>query len=598
MSETWQNATQTLTAHPAKILSATSEQDVVEFIKDALANNKRIRPAGGGHSWYPLVLIEDSVEPDDGDYYIVKFDKMNHVAVDSSNRLLVEPGATMGDLTPVMKSSGRAFPTEGVIPQVIELGGFIAAGCHGTGWQEPTVPDLVHAITIVLSITDATGNPYVCTFSDAGIEACHIYQGSNKVEVQAPASIQSIAGPDLMSALRVSLGSMGLMSQMSFNTVPMFQLYAQDTTQNDMEEIISRTDPSKLEAHVTGNDYLELFWFPFNSLTPGCNFDVKAAESKSETGQFLQLAECIVQVIGQISSSSPPSILPSKIWLKTANKNQPPPPPDSYPTTVPADDPFETWLGGKALDLLINVPDSLLGIPGWMITLYGLRYLIDGPAYAKANDHYVADAPEVFNYQSSAFPIVDFSFAVPMDLSNSQQAYQNIADAWYAVVDAAVDALQHGQSVPERFPINVTLHARFIKNSGAMISPAYQPPGSNNDTMHTCFIEFLSYAVPPPGENPFEQKRYKEYYAAWDAVCQSIGKKWLALGGQRARPHWAKDWQTIANEGIYEHIRQSFQYDASSQYGVNNLDTFKRLRDTMDPGNMFMNNYIEKIFVS
>ena len=215
-------------------------------------------------------------------------------------------------------------------------------------------------------------------------------------------------------------------------------------------------------------------------------------------------------------------------------------------------------------------------------------------AYAQANDNYVAYAPEAFNYQGAAFPIVDFSFAMPMDLSKGDEPYQMVADAWYAVVEAVIEASKGNapwasdqDNIYNRWPVNVTLHARFIKNSSAMISPAYQPPGSDNT--HTCFIEFLSFAPPP--EAP-DIDNYKKYFQTWTDFCRDLGKKWMQIGGPNSRPHWAKDWQMLNDDGIYEHIRNSFQYG-----GSNNLDTFKNnVRDKLDPSNTFMNKYIELIF--
>ena len=200
-------------------------------------------------------------------------------------------------------------------------------------------------------------------------------------------------------------------------------------------------------------------------------------------------------------------------------------------------------------------------------------------AYQTAADDYIAPATRFYHYQKSAFPVLDFSVAIPMDAS-SDPYYQGISEAWYAVVDAVADWAANKSEFYQRYPVNVTLHARFTKNSQALLSPAYQPAGSE---VHTCWIEFVSGAPTPAEPN---ETWYQNYINTWTAFCRLIGPQWLELGG---RPHWAKQWQVLDTPDIriYEQLQHL--------YG-DNLTQFKAVRDELDPTETFLYPWTEKIF--
>jgi hypothetical protein len=75
------------------------------------------------------------------------------------------------------------LPTAGVLPS-INATGFVAAGCHGTGWDQPTVSDLIYAVDII----GADGQ--IHTFSED-------------------------TTPDDMNTVRVSLGMLGVIAKVS-----------------------------------------------------------------------------------------------------------------------------------------------------------------------------------------------------------------------------------------------------------------------------------------------------------------------------------------------------------------------------------------------
>jgi hypothetical protein len=133
---------------------------------------------------------------------------------------------------------------------------------------------------------------------------------------------------------------------------------------------------------------------------------------------------------------------------------------------------------------------------------------------------------------------------------------QSRTQAWNAVV-----AITSALAAQGEFPFNLTLNARFIRNSSALLSPAL---GNG----HTCFIEVLSYCSTP----------------GWANFSAIVAREWMKLPG--ARPHWPKEFQQIP--GIVPFIRGAFG---------SGLRRFLEIRDELgvDPGKMFVNPYLNRV---
>ncbi len=473
---TWKNWAHTLTSEPKQLLRPRSEGDVVEIVKQAAREGQRVRAAGSGHSWSPGV-------PTDG-YQVLG----EHLTQPGSGRPWVEtrggqttvrvgPGLTQGQLQHVTQPHGLAFGTMGVVYD-IQMGGFVANGCHGTGWMQPTVSDLLCGMRVVL----ADGS--VREFSDA-------------------------QDAEAMNFARVNLGSIGVITELSFRPTTLFNAHAIDETR-PMEDLVSRTDPTVLRDVVTSpdNPYVELFWFPFNTR----------------------------------------GVLEGEVWFK-----------HYAPTDAPIDgrapnrswDRIEAEFGQAPYYELTFNPSST---PELMPLLWKL---------VPTRDEYVAAVPDVYHYQHYTFPVTDFSFAIPIIDGD----FGPVCKAWYEFVDGVGRYADRGE-----YPCNVTLHARFIKNSQSLLSPSFAPAGS---TTHFCYIEGVTFQprhveVDSPGVRQFHR------------FAQEIGPKWMAHGG---RPHWGKAFTDIP--GVFEHVRSS--------YG-DNLSRWLAWRDGLDPDRMFWNGFMDRIF--
>lgn len=219
----WKNWAGNVSSTPEYAAYPETREDLVEIVRRARAEGKKIRVAGKGHSWSPLV-------PTDG--LMVFVDRLNKVSVDVSNpaepRVTVETGATVADVIAECRKFKVCLPTN-VVPELIQYGGLVATGSHGSGWDMPTLSDLIESIDII----DSSGT--VRVYTEAGV------------------------GGDVMNAARLNLGLFGIIHRMTLRAAPAFNVRATDSTRARMSDTLR-----DVKEIVRGHDYVDLIWFPFN----------------------------------------------------------------------------------------------------------------------------------------------------------------------------------------------------------------------------------------------------------------------------------------------------------------------------------------------
>jgi D-arabinono-1,4-lactone oxidase len=146
--------------------------------------------------------------------------------------------------------------------------------------------------------------------------------------------------------------------------------------------------------------------------------------------------------------------------------------------------------------------------------------------------------------------------------------FTNVVKAWYQAVNYVRE--KYPQSV---YPLTCCLHARFTKNSQALLPPAYAPPNSNT---HYCWIEVLS--AYPKSESDANNR--KKDMASYQDLVNTVGSTWI--NQMQGRPHWAKYWQYIPGINVKSLFPQS------------NLDQFNNLRRDLDPKGMFLNSFLKR----
>ncbi|MTV24294.1 FAD-binding protein [Nitriliruptoraceae bacterium ZYF776] len=212
MAASWRNWAGNASCRPRIVERPRDEGDVVAAIAAAGRDGRRVRVVGTGHSFTPLAVTDDT---------------LLDVAALRGLRHLDEDGtATFGAGTPLHEASellaahGRAFENLGDIA-VQTVAGAVGTGTHGTGARFGNLSSTVvggRLVTAAGEVLDVDG--------------------------------------DLLPATQVSLGALGVLTEVRVRTVPAFTLEAVEAVR-PVDEVLA-----DLDDFVDGVDHAEFFWFP------------------------------------------------------------------------------------------------------------------------------------------------------------------------------------------------------------------------------------------------------------------------------------------------------------------------------------------------
>lgn len=217
-SGTWANWSGELSCSPAEVVRPRTVEELREAVLRAADAGRRVRVAGAGHSFTPVV-------PTDGT--LVRLDALDRVLdVDrSAGTVTVQAGASLHALSRALEQEGLALANLGDI-DVQAVGGALATATHGTGLAKPSLSAQVAA----LEVMDAAGALH------RGAEDDH---------------------PALWRAARVSVGVTGITTTVEMRAVPAFTLRRVDD-QEPLEEVLD-----SLDERVRAAEHFELFCFPY-----------------------------------------------------------------------------------------------------------------------------------------------------------------------------------------------------------------------------------------------------------------------------------------------------------------------------------------------
>jgi FAD-linked oxidoreductase len=219
---TWQNWAGNVTATPARELAPRSAEEVAIEVVKAAADGLSIRMAGTGHSFTPTVST-DGVLLRPGALTAIR-------SVDPEVGLVtVEAGCPLRVLNEALFARGLSLTNMGDI-QVQTVAGATQTGTHGTGRASGGMAAQIAALELVLA--------------DGSIVTC-----------------SADSQPDLFAAARVGLGSLGLVTAVTFKVEPTFLLHAREEPMR-WSELMSR-----LTELISDNEHFEFFWFPHSE---GC----------------------------------------------------------------------------------------------------------------------------------------------------------------------------------------------------------------------------------------------------------------------------------------------------------------------------------------
>ncbi|MCG8424482.1 MAG: FAD-binding protein [Proteobacteria bacterium] len=494
-----------------------------EIVRRANNEGKKLRARGSGHSWNDAIATDgfsvdtSRMSPEGDSSQQVTWEK--HSENGREYYLMsVPPGLTQGELTKLAQDKGCPFPTQGPAPD-ITIAGFVANGCHGTGWSEGTIAELVYGIDILIAdgtVLHFDVNTVPETLKDLGL---------------SPAQ--------LMDIVRVNLGSLGIITRLTFKLeVDGFNLRVGTDTVT-MTDVLDRNDPSKLRRIVEENDYIELFWYPYNNFTFSF-FEPYFVPQGPEKDQLLVMA--FSRTNDPVSPGSEAAVGLGNLMDLLA--------------------PMGAYIGKQIEKNKYIVPSvSSMTVLNWKAKFGLIHNLVIKPRSA-------------FLYQTKYFKdFYDLSFTVPMA---GEAGFKDAVDAWYQTVDRMEAWRNDKNRFP--YPINLLVHARFVKNSTAVLSPAYQPAGSDT---HTCFIEYLSFGA----------GTLKDHFGDFtgDFFSAEHGGGWKKFGGM---PHWGKYLEVVP--GLVDYVRSILTASGAGE-DQSRLDRFLAVRDRLDPKKLFTNRFIGEI---
>jgi FAD/FMN-containing dehydrogenase len=183
-NHTFENWAHTLKFKPERFLEPDSEAGVVDIVKDALAKGTTVRTQGAGHCWSHFVVT---------DHTLIQLDDLDKgLVADVPNlRYTVQAGIRLKRLIDNLAADGLAMKNLGSITEQ-SIAGAISTGTHGTGLSLGNLSSSIVGMKLV------TGTGDVLTIKDTDT--------------------------DLLNAARVSFGALGIITEVTIECVPMYDL--------------------------------------------------------------------------------------------------------------------------------------------------------------------------------------------------------------------------------------------------------------------------------------------------------------------------------------------------------------------------------------
>jgi hypothetical protein len=201
---------------------ADSENEIIDIVKKASSLNKKIRVAGSGHSFSPLVLSNE---------ILISLKNYKQVISTIGNLVTVQSGITLKELYAHLKKNNLSLSNYGVINKQT-LAGALATGTHGSGLKYKSLSASIHSMKII----KADGTPF-------------------KIEKDSKLKVgkEEIS---LWDAASISLGLLGIVSEITLECEPLYYLKSEEMVVSFDEYI------SKMDVWAKEFDYFKGWWFP------------------------------------------------------------------------------------------------------------------------------------------------------------------------------------------------------------------------------------------------------------------------------------------------------------------------------------------------
>ncbi|MCC7223597.1 MAG: FAD-binding protein [Chitinophagales bacterium] len=235
---------------PSAIYYPTSENEIRSLIINAINSQQKIRAIGSGHSFTALCQTND---------ILISLDKYQGiVSVDASKQqVTVKAGTKLKLLGDLLFQQGLAMENLGDI-DAQSIGGTISTGTHGTGIAFGTISTQV----VRLKLVNGKGEIVVCSATE---------------------------NPALFKAAQVSLGSMGIITEITLQCVPTYKLLIKNEKENVGQVLAS------LPERLSQNRNFEYYWFPHTDTAWTKTTNIALEGKPAKDSLFNYLSELIVE---------------------------------------------------------------------------------------------------------------------------------------------------------------------------------------------------------------------------------------------------------------------------------------------------------------
>jgi FAD/FMN-containing dehydrogenase len=213
----WVNWSGSLKFTPKYLLEPDNESELIEIVQRANADGRKIKLAAAGHSSSPLVETSETLLHLGNFTGITRHEK-------EQQAVTFRTGITLHEANKQLKDIGQSLFNLGDV-DVQTLAGAISTGTHGTGKKLQNLSSMLSAVRMV----DFNGD--IKVFSEQ-------------------------QQPEIMKAMRTSLGAFGIFTEITVKTLPLFKIKRLELC-TDIDVCINVFDQLAEE-----NRSVDFYWYP------------------------------------------------------------------------------------------------------------------------------------------------------------------------------------------------------------------------------------------------------------------------------------------------------------------------------------------------
>ncbi|WP_460755448.1 D-arabinono-1,4-lactone oxidase [Myceligenerans cantabricum] len=219
---TWSNWARTATCSPAGRAAPRSEAELADVVAREAAAGRSVRAVGGGHSFTPAATTSGMLLSLD---HVSRLERVERDPETGNALVTVGAGVRLHELNRLLAERGLALRNLGDIDRQ-SIAGAISTGTHGTGARLGGLATQVRGVRVV------------------GVDG----------------SVHDVGpGDPLFEASRLGLGTTGVLSAVTLEVVPAYDLRAEERPVPLAAALESLDGP---DGVVAASDHFELYFFP------------------------------------------------------------------------------------------------------------------------------------------------------------------------------------------------------------------------------------------------------------------------------------------------------------------------------------------------